>query len=58
MTESVEFKNNDGKTVYHPVIRSVRYNDGATYTVDRMCAVDFEAPSDNKGCVVMICLEF
>lgn len=49
MTESAEFSNNDGDTVYHPLVREVQYHDGSTYSENRLCAVDFEAPSDNKG---------
>ena len=35
--------------MYHPLIREVRYDGGAIYSENRLCAVDFEASSDNKG---------
>ena len=49
LTESVLFKDNMNKVVYHPVIRQAKYDERSTYTVTSLCAVDFEAPSDNKG---------
>ena len=49
LTESVLFKDNKNKVVYHPVIREAEYDELSTYTVTSLCAADFEAPSDNKG---------
>jgi len=49
VAESVEFTNNDGETVYHPVITTINYEDGDTYQETNVCISDFEAPSDNKG---------
>lgn len=49
LTESVLFKNNKNKIVYHPIIRSAKYDEMSAYTVNAICAIDFIAPSDNKG---------
>jgi len=54
VTESVEFQDNDGNTVYHPLIRSIKpdgdeFEGVKHYEEQVICACEFEAPSDNKG---------
>jgi len=36
LTESAEFTDNDGDTVYHPLIHEVQYSDGSTYSPNRL----------------------